>query len=279
MKSPKLLLLLSLWIMPACKKTTLPAAGGNILNKTTVTLTGQSYSQAVDSFVYDGQQRLAEIIYSGSNSFSASFTDTVTMQYDASGRMSSWTMIIGGQGMVITYELSYDGNGRLVKATAVPLLPNIAYSDYSFAYDAQGHLVADTAYLQHLAGVPSPGIMSYDNWTYDDNGNAIADQPFVTTNAFLGGAPFTGGITDTYQYDNRVNPYYQAGIPFFSFGSFGPQLLSPNNQVGGTTTDTSALSPYTFSYSYYSNGRPKVQNFAWIASGDAFAQTTAYFYQ
>jgi hypothetical protein len=277
MKNHVYLLLLSLWLIPACKKSALTVAGGNTLDKTVMTIPGTPLIQYVDSFVYDGQQRLAEVIYSGSDP--APFADTVTLQYDVSGRVASWTMIFGGQGRVITYELSYDGNGRLVKSMAVPLLPNYDFSDYSYAYNTQGQLVTDTVFAQHGAGVPSPGIMSYDNWTYDENGNAIADQLFVSSNTGLVGAPFTAGIPDTYRYDTQVNPYYHAGIPFFSNYGFGPQLLSPNNLVGGTTSGTSALSPYTYSYAYYSNGRPRVQTTAVYGASGMETQTTAYFYQ
>jgi hypothetical protein len=275
MKNPIFLLPLSLCAMLACKKNTLPAAGGNTLNKTELTVVGTTSSQIVDSFVYDGQQRLAEVIYSGIN---PTYTGTITLQYNASGRVASWTMANNGPGKIIDYELSYDGNGRLVKATAVPL-PNYAFSDYSFAYNAQGQVITDTVFAQHLAGIPSTGIMSYDNWTYDENGNAIADQLFTSSSSSLVGAPFTASAASTYQYDTQVNPYYHAGIPFFSTYGFGPQLLSPNNLVGGTTSGTSALSPYRYSYSYFSNGRPKVQTSAVSVASGTQTQTTAFFYQ
>jgi hypothetical protein len=123
--------------------------------------------------------------------------------------------------------------------------------------------------------------MGYDNWSYDENGNAVADQYFGSSNSNLIGAPFTAGGTSTYRYDNRVNPYYHAGIPYFCNAFEGTQLLSPNNLVGGTTSDTAALSPYTFSYSYFSNGRPRVQTSAVYGSGGVLnqTQTTSYFYQ
>jgi YD repeat-containing protein len=239
------------------------------------TISGTS-NLSVDSFIYDGQQRLVEVILSGANPpFDTSFADTVTFQYDASGRALSWTLTISGVGRVVNYELLYDGNGRLVKELAVPVQTDIEFSDYSFAYNAQGQLVTDTVYAQHLAGISSAGIMSYDNWTYDENGNAIADQYFSSSNTDLIGAPFAAGVTSTYRYDTRVNPYYYAGIPFSSYG-FGPtQLLSPNNLVGGG----SAASPNTFSYAYYSNGRPRVQTTAVYGASGPVTATTEYFYQ
>jgi hypothetical protein len=281
MKNILFLLLLSLWILPACKKSALPAASGNTLNKTVMTIS-ETPGQSVDSFVYDGQQRVAEMIVSGSNPpFDTAFADTTTFQYGASGRVLSWTLITGGVGKVVTYELSYDGNGRLVNELAVPLAPNYAFPDYSFAYNAQGQLIADTFYADHLAGIPSAGITDYDIWSYDENGNAIADQYFASSNTNSVGAPFTGGGVNTYQYDNRVNPYYHAGIPYFCNAFEGAQLLSPNNLVGGTTSATAALSPYTFSYSYYSNGRPRLQTSTLYGSGGTpnLTATTAYFYQ
>jgi YD repeat-containing protein len=278
MKHHIYLLLLSLWIIPACKKSALPVAGGNTLNKTVVTISGTS-TQSVDSFVYDGQQRLAEIISSGIDDLNNPIADTVTFQYDAFGRVLSWSLTIGGVGRAVNYELSYDGNGRLVKELAVPQQTDLECSDYTFSYDAGGQLVSDTVYAQHLAGIPSAGIMGYDNWTYDETGNAITHQFFASSNSNLIGAPFTaGGVTDTYRYDNQVNPYYHAGIPFFCNDFGGAQLLSPNNLVGDSPSGTSTESPYTLSYAYYSNGRPRVQTTAVYTSGPA-TQTTRYFYQ
>jgi hypothetical protein len=276
MKNPLLLLPLSLCAMLACKKSALPTAGGNTLSKTELTVIGTTTSQIVDSFVYDGQQRLTEVIYSGLN---PTYTGSITLQYDASGRVASWTMANDGPGKMVEYDLSYDGNGRLVKAMAVPLLTNYEFSDYSFAYNAQGQLVTDSVFGQHTAGTPSAGIMSYDNFSYDANGNAIADQLYSSSNSNLIGAPFTAGPVSTYRYDNRVNPYYHAGIPFFSAFGFGPQLLSPNNLVGGTSTGTGALSPYTYSYSYYNNDRPREQTSTVNVSSGTQTQTTAYYYQ
>jgi YD repeat-containing protein len=280
MKHPLyLILLLSICIIPACKKSALPVAAGNTLNKTVTTISGTSIL-SVDSFVYDGQQRLVEVIFSGANPpFNTSFADTVTFQYDASGRALSWTLTTGGVGRVVNYELLYDGNGRLVKELAVPVQTNIEFSDYSFAYNAQGQLVTDTVYAQHLAGIPSAGIMSYDDWTYDENGNAIADQYFSSSNTNLIGAPYSAGFTTRYRYDNQVNPYYHAGIPFFCNTFGGAQLLSPNNLVGGTPSGTSTGSPYTFSYAYFSNGRPRVQTAAVAGASGSVTQTTDYFYQ
>jgi len=278
MKKPLYLLLLSLWLIPACKKSSLPVAGGNTLNKTVVTISETS-TLSVDSFVYDGQQRLAEVIFSGANPpFNTSFADTTTLQYDASGRVLSVTVITGSQGAIVTYELSYDGNGRLVKAMAVPL-PNYAISDYSFAYDAQGHLVTDTLYANHLVGVPSAGIMNYDNWTYDENGNAVSDQLFTSSNTGNIGAPFTAGGTTTYRYDTHVNPFYHAGIPFFVVGFDNILGLSPNNLVGSAPSGASSGSPYTLSYAYYSNGQPRVQTTAVYGASGMVTQNTAYFYQ
>lgn len=276
MKNAIPLLLLSLWIIPACKKNALPSASGNTLNKTVQTISGTSPSQTVDSFIYNGQQRLSELVLSGSN---PSFVDTVTFQYDASGRMLSWILTIDGLGRVGSYELSYDGNGRVVKATAVPLLAGYAFSDFSFAYNTQGQLVADSTYAQHLAGIPSSGIMSYENWTYDGNGNAIADQYFSSSNLDQIGAPFKAGVTVQYRYDNQVNPYYHAGVPLFTNGFGNVQLLSPNNLVGGTTSDPSSAPPYTYAYAYYSNGLPRVQTSAWSSQGATYTGTTVFSYQ
>jgi YD repeat-containing protein len=278
MKKTVFLLLLSLCIIPACKKGALPVAAGNTLNKTALTISGTS-TRTVDSFVYDGQLRLAEIIRSGIDDLDNPIADTITFQYDASGRVLSWTLIGSGVGRETSYELSYDDNGRLVKELAVPLQTDLACSDYSFAYDAGGQLVTDTVYAQHLAGIPSAGILTYDNWTYDETGNAIADQLFTSTNTNLIGAPFTAGVMSTYRYDNQVNPYYHAGIPFFCNAFEGAQLLSPNNLEGGTTSGTSALSPYTYSYAYYSNGRPRAQNTEVFGASGTATQTIEYFYQ
>ncbi len=278
MKNSVFLLLLSLWIIPACKKSALPVAGGNSLNKTVATISGTPFL-SVDSFIYDGQQRLAEMIFSGVDDLNNSIADTVTLQYDASGRVLSWTLIISGVGNVVNYELSYDGTGRLVKELAVPLETDLECSDYSFAYDTKGQLVTDSVFAQHLPGIASAGIMAYDNWTYDETGNAIADQYFASSNTNLIGAPFTAGVTSTYRYDNRVNPYYHAGIPYFCNAFGGAQLLSPNNLVGGTASGTSAVSPYSFSYAYYSNGRPRAQTAAVFGASGTETQTTMYFYQ
>jgi hypothetical protein len=270
MKCLFFLLLLGLLIIAACKKGSLPDAGGNTLIKTVLTIPG---TRSVDSFVYNGQQ-LAEMICSGTN---PSFGDTITLQYDVSGRLASWTQRNNGVGGLVTYQLSYNASGRIVKEIAVPQLSNYGYSDYSFAYDAKGQIIADTVFAQHLAGVPSVGIMAYDNWTYDDKGNAIADQGFNSTNTSLVGPPFAAGFTITYRYDDQVNPYYNAGIPFFSLFGFGPQLLSPNNQVSGESNSNSL--PYTYSYAYFSNGRPRAQTIEVHGSGGPETQTTSYFYQ
>jgi hypothetical protein len=50
MKNLVFLMLLSLCIIPACKKSALPVAAGNTLNKTVVTISETSFL-AVDSFV------------------------------------------------------------------------------------------------------------------------------------------------------------------------------------------------------------------------------------
>ena len=275
MKYHLVLLLLGLSVIAACKKSALPVAAGNTLNKTVMTL--PEYSQVIDSFVYDGQQRLVHIISASQDLvINTLVIDTITFEYDASGRVASWTQNIGTIGKVITYELSYDVNGRLVKALAVPA-PNYEFSDYSFAYDTQGRLVSDSAFLQHLAGIPSAGVMSYDDYTYEENGNVASIQTYSSSNTNFGGAPFTAGMRYTYSYDNRVNPFYQSGIPSYCFNFQGAQLLSPNNQVGSATDGTSATAPY--SYSYFSNGRPRVQTSSWSSSNGTITQTTDFFYQ
>jgi hypothetical protein len=276
MKNHIYLILLSLLVIPACKKSALPAAGGNTLNKTVLTLPG--YFQSVDSFIYVGQQRLAEIISASSDLVARTLVvDTITFQYDASGYVSSWTQTIGAQGKVITYELSYDGNGNLVKALAVPVMSDIEFSDFSFAYDAQGHLVSDSVFAQHLAGIPSAGIMSYDDYTYEEDGNVASMQSFGSRNTGGVGAPFTAGFLYKYSYDSGVNPFYHSGIPFYCYNFEGTQLLSRNNQVGGTTKGTSTPSPYI--YAYFSNGLPREQTASWSTSNGTVTQSTEYFYQ
>jgi hypothetical protein len=64
MKTPAYLLLpalLTLLVLPACKKS-LPAAGGNRLTKTTISATGNAQALQIDSFVYNNQNQLTAFI-------------------------------------------------------------------------------------------------------------------------------------------------------------------------------------------------------------------------
>lgn len=273
---PVFFLLLGLCILSACKKNSLPGAGGNTLSKTVVTLSGNSSFVSVDSFVYDGQQRLLQIINSVSNPRGGF---TVTLQYDASGHVASWTESSSGLGKFVRYELSYDGSGHVVKARAVPLLSNFEISDYSFAYNSAGQVAADTVFAGHLADSTGSGIVNYDVFTYDKNGNVATDQQYASTNSNLIGAPFKVTATYSYQYDTHVNPYFHVGIPFYASLGFGPLLLSPNNVVVTTTTDPNAISPSRYSFAYYSNDRPRVQTTAVNGGSGMETQTTAYYYQ
>ena len=276
MKYPPFFLLLGLCVISACKKNSLPAAGGNTLNRVVMTFSANPAYEVVDSFVYDGQQRLSQIINSF---FNPNGADTITLQYDASGRVASWTESSGGQGKFVRYDLSYDGNAHLVKATAVPLLSNFAISDYSFSYNAAGQLAADTVFAQHLVDSTSTGITNYDLFTYDKNGNVVTDRAFVTDNSNHVGAPFKNVATYSYQYDTHVNPFYHTGIPFYATFGLGPQLLSPNNVVVMTNTDPQAISPSRYSYGYYSNDRPRLQTTTVNGGSGLETQTTAYYYR
>ncbi len=52
------------------------------------------------------------------------------------------------------------------------------------------------------------------------------------TNTVPFGAPFTAGFTTKYRYDNQVNPYYHAGIPFFC-NAFQGRPAALAKQPGG----------------------------------------------
>jgi hypothetical protein len=276
MKYPATLLLMGLTIFSACKKNALPGAGGNTLNKTVATFSGNPSYTPVDSFVYDGQHRLAQIIINLGKFFGG---DTVALQYDASGRVTSWTESIGGQGTYVRYELAYDGSGQLVRATALPLFSNFALSDYSFSYNTAGQVAADTVFAQHLAGAASDGVTNYGLFTYDKNGNVVTDQEFVSANSNFIGTPFKLVATNSYQYDTHVNPYYRLGIPYCAAFGIGPQLLSPNNVVGGTSTDPLVISPSKYSFSYYSNDRPRTQTTTVSGVSGMQTETFTYYYQ
>jgi YD repeat-containing protein len=282
MKIPKCLLpavLLVILIHPACKKS-LPAAGGNTLEKTVVTASGTTESTQTDLFVYNNQNQLVESIMSSTGTGLAG-SDTVTFQYDASGRLTSF--IQGGPtGPLCRYDLGYNSNGQIVTATAAPLLPDILFQSFSYGYNAEGQLTSDSVLEQALVASPSLAVVQYDVYTYDENGNVIADTVYLSSNTPPFGLPFAAAGITHYQYDTHVNPYYNMGIPLAAPVLGYAQVLSKNNVVSVSSTYSSTR-PYGFSYSYYSNARPRTQVLvATGTSGAGGAQTTyttEYFYQ
>jgi hypothetical protein len=274
MKTPKCLLLPLLFIIlvyPACKKS-LPAAGGNTLEKTVVTASGTTESTQTDLFVYNNQNQLVESIMS-STGMGLAGSDTVSFQYDVSGRLTSF--IQGSPiGPLCRYDLGYNSSGQIVTATAVPLLPDYSFQNYSYGYNAEGQLTSDSVLEQPLLASPDLAVMQYDVYTYDENGNVIADTSYGSTNVSPFGPPFAEGGVTHYQYDTHINPYYNMGIPLAAPVLGYAQVLSKNNVVSVSSTYSSTR-PYGFSYSYYSNARPRTQVLVSTGtSGAAGAQTT-----
>jgi hypothetical protein len=282
MKTPEYLLpavLLVILIHPACKKS-LPAAGGNTLEKTVVTASGTTESTQTDLFVYNNQNQLAESIVSSSGA-SVTGSDTVTFQYDASDRLTSF--IQGSPiGPLCRYDLGYNGKGQIVTATAAPLLPNYSFQSFSYGYNAEGQLTSDSVLGQPNFASPSLVVMQYDIYTYDENGNVVADSGYLSTNISPFGPPFASTGVTNYQYDTHINPYYNMGIPLAAPVLGYAQVLSKNNVVSVSST-YSSMRPYGFSYSYYSNARPHTQVLVSTGTGGTgnaqSTYTTEYFYQ
>lgn len=275
--SPLLAALLIVLIHTACKKS-LPAAVGNTLTKTATSTAGNAQSMQIDTFIYNNQNQLAVVI---TGIIGSSGGDTVSFQYDASGRLTSFIPGSWPLGYpLFRYDMGYNSSGQLVTATAVPLVPGYSTESYSYGYNAAGQLTSDSVLEQPLLASPALAVTVYDTYTYDENGNLIVDSSYRSTNASPFGPPFAAQSGAHYTYDTHVNPYYNMGIPLAAPVLENFQILSKNNVVSVLSTTPLSMTT-SFSYSYYSNGRPRTQALfsAGVNGNPPLNYTTEYFYQ
>jgi hypothetical protein len=203
----------------------------------------------VDSFTYDGSNRLMTIIVIATDSFSSSSgaEARVTFTYSGSNAIPASYTIDNPNGTNGLHQLYYDGQNRVIKDTALDGTGVATKWSYP-----NGNIVS-------IMGGAS-GEQTIDTLFFD-NGNLTARHSYIANNA--GTADTLLGSTQ-YTYTSIVNPCYHQAIA----GTFGPLL---NNLVidGGYTDFVSGYGISTATISASSiglHGLPSpesTQTFAW----------------
>ncbi len=249
----------SLTIIGGCKKDRLPDSGGNILDR----IVGKSPSTgeivSITQFTYTPNGSILRI--NAQNTQTGSTSDQ-HFEYDLQGRLIKTTMENSEAGTIGFYTYQYDAGNRIVKAVGNPLLPSLTLNDFSYSYDQENRIIADSIYQT------GSGLTDYYVYTYDNSNNVVFYQHFVRS----GATSFVSSEQVSITYDKNPNPYKMKGDPmYFAGAQNGYSYLSAANHISITPANGSV----TPVYSYYRNGLLKGISYGTIQS----LTTKEFFYK
>ena len=226
--------IVTLFVIASCEKEgDLPDAGGTRLDQLIFAQTGVQ-QQILTQYNYDAENRLSEMV----NSFvdSSNYTTRVNITYNGSGKLESFLYNNFKDGDQCTVTFDYNGEGQIVKKHINIIDPDYHQDDATFAYDAAGHMIADTFYYNQ-----SSDIRGYHTFAYDGNGNIIKMQYYNDENHDL---QFELKSTQDITYNDKTSPFLPMAMALNMIEN-SPLYLSPNNPEYEDILNV---------YTYYSNG-------------------------
>ena len=238
---PVTLLSLLFVFLASCKKEKLPNAGGTQLEKVVVRSTSNGSETGRATYTYNSQGQLTQV-----TNTTGSLVSHDSYEYDINGRMVKYTLDNSVVGVIFYYTFQFDGSNRIVRATGTPVLPGLALSDYTFAYDNKGRIIADSTFDGSL-------LMAYDVYAFDNNENVITEEKHVRT-----GIGMESQGVASLQYDDKINPYRMTGNPAYYSNPGSFEYLSRNNLIARSPDGGSV----PFQYEYYSNGLIRIRKAA-----------------
>ena len=253
-------------IIPACKKDKSPEAGGNTLDKITQQFSNQPGVTTTTQYQYDAANRLVLVTRISGQ---ATNVDSTRFTYDAGGKLTGNRESNTQIGGITSYAMQYDNNGRVARAKGTALMFNLQVDDRTYAYDAQGRLVADSQVYQQ-----TNKVFNYHVYTYNADNNIIKDEQFDNSS---GSFQLTG--TTAITYDGHTNPLYSNGMTLYMvFQDQGLLCKHNTSSVTGQSAGSSTVYSSNVSHAYYRNGLP------WRATTtpstpNSGTTTTEYYYK
>jgi len=250
----------------ACHKDHPPDSGGTTLDKTVTQYSGQPGVTATTQYQYDASNRLVLIT---SFSSQGNNVDSNKLVYDANGRLSQHIFSNSTIGPVERDSFWYDNNGRITRSRAIALAINLSVDDHTFAFDAQGRLVADSQRIRQFGPV-----FNYHKYTYDANDNVVRDDQFGQNGSAME-QESTAGIS----YDSHTNPLYKNSIAIY-MATQNRDALSRNDPVNTNWQSSTGGMPSStpVNCNYYRNG-PLWHTTLVSTSPATGTVTTEYFYK
>ena len=247
------LLVVILFQFSACEKeSTIPSE----IMQMKLTSLKQNDSISYNHFIYDDKMRLLVTIDStnGGHKYKTEF------QYDEKGWLTKATRSSNG-GWNPSYTFVHDKDGRIIKKFSSG---NILESTY--AYDANGRLMADTLYNSRRND-----IYEYLTYKYDNSDNVVERKVYLKE-----AAGFSLKQIVQLQYDTKQNPYYPmfGSLYFVEDNANGKEyILSRNNIISKSYQSGTVVS---YLYQYNINNMP--QSSARTENTDPLIGIRNYFY-
>jgi hypothetical protein len=178
---------------------------------------------------------------------------THRFEYGTNGKVSKVNFRENGGAIVSSYEFEYNSDGTIRKRLIKP--GTSVVDDYNtYAYDAAGHLTADSLFSRGSTSVYK--LIAVSQFQYTGDNATAADYYEVVS-----GTPQLKSSLK-YEYDNGLNPYKDIEFDYF-YNEAGSAIYtivnkSTNNivKVFAAPGNGSYVLNQTYSYQYNSNNYP-----------------------
>jgi hypothetical protein len=209
--------ILCIIIVSSCKKSSSSGSSSGSSYYVSSTVSMSTGTRIVDSFQYDGENRISQFIqYKYDTSTGTAITTVATTSFSlptGSAPATGYVYTINGNSL--THTLSYDNQNRVIKDTC-PTTGYVAYFTYPNGNIASTVLFDGTAMNNQIDTLymSAGNIATADSWEPNDEGTADSLQ---------------GSLK--FGYSSVANPSYHSAIT----GTVGPvlYLLTVNGLGGG----------------------------------------------
>jgi hypothetical protein len=244
----------------SCTKTNMPGTGAGRLDKV-VNYYPDGSPTDTTLYQYDVQNRLIGIVDVVYKNIASN-----TFEYNQQGRLVKYVYATyPSSGWNANYV--YDNRGHIIK-TNITSIGNIVTSNHSFAYDNLGRLITDTTF-----DAQTTNVTGYATYKYDNNSNITQVKHFFGTAVPTNPITVADSNTAYYQYDNKINPFYNISTPLVFSGIEPATSLSKNNVIAETPQF------FTIDISYYNNGLPEIITTSPIGTKEDRNTVSVYFYK
>lgn len=228
------------------------------------TIDESSGGSITTEYKYDSNGKILSEYTTMTNSSVGTRTSSIFFYRDGSGRIFKTAQKYDQPvehilyDTIITLVVYENGTSNRIKFSKTETTANgiTVYDSVLYSYSTAGKVVKTQHYLYRSTDMPGtlPRQVNWFSWEYSDAGNLLRMQQYSD---HAGNGNFELDISYTFEYDNKVNPYYSGDDIRLEADWYS---ASPNNVIKQTVLISQTKEQYDnlISYDQYDvKGRPK----------------------